>query len=194
MNYQKIVENFITKKRLNHLFERWNEKTDNPFVKAVGDENLAKYSLFCRSFESRLGNFLEGLAQSIVREKFEHLSKKEIKEIAQEKKVKADLCFFKDNFWNIIELKSGGNLDSKKGSAERRNLYDLKLIIEKKKKKEAKIYLATAYRSKTFFQNFSKDELLLGEKFWEFICQDKSAYNFILNSFTEQIRIDQEVG
>ena len=192
MNYKKVVTKFITKARLSHLFEKWGDKTDNPFVKAVGDENLEKYSRFCRSFESRLGNFLEKLAQAIVQENFECLSQKEIKEIKDKDRVKADLCFLKNDVWNVIELKSGGNLDSKKEPAERRNLDKLKLIISKKKKKQAQFYFATAYKSGKGAIVFSEDELLLGENFWEFICDDKDSYNYILKSFHDQIKIYKE--
>ena len=194
MSYKKIVTDFITKERLAHLFEKRGEKTDNPFVKALNDENLEKYSRFCRSFESRLGNFLEKLAQAIVKESFECLSKKEIKEIKEKNRVKADLCFLKNGIWNVIELKSGGNLDSKKEPAERANLDKLKLIISKKKQKPARFYFATAYKSGKGAYVFSKDELLLGADFWDFICDDKDSYSFILNFFRAQIKKYREKG
>ena len=188
MTYKSIVSDFITKERVKNLFERWGEKTDNPFVKALGDENLEKYSRFCRSFDSRLGNFLEALAQSIVEKRFKCLSKEEAREIENNHKLKADLCFLKNNVWNVIELKAGGNLDSKKEPAERKNLDKLKLIIAKKKRKQARFYFATAYKSGKIPVSFSEDETLLGEDFWDFICDDKDSYKFILKSFRDNIR------
>ena len=192
MDYKEIVKDFITQERLAHLFGKWNEKTDNPFIKAIGDENLEKYSRFCRSFESRLGNFLEHLSQSIVEKKFQCLSTEEQRKIQKDKHKKADLCFFKNNVWNIIELKSGGNLDSKKEPAERKNLDELKLVISQTKKQQAKFYFATAYKIKKRIRSFSNDELLLGEDFWEFICDDPLSYEFILQYFSDQIRISLE--
>jgi len=139
-------------------------------------------------FDSRLGNFLEGLAQAIVKEQFSCLSLAEIKEIKTKNKVKADLCFFKNNVWNIIELKAGGNLDSKKAPAERRNLDKLKLIISKRKQKPAKFYFATAYKGVKEHISFSEDETLSGEDFWAFICDDKDSYRFILEIFSAEIK------
>ena len=188
MSYKKVVSHFINEERLTHLFEKWGERTNNPFVRAVGDQNLERYSRFCRSFESRLGNFLEGLAQAIVKKRFECLSNEEIKEIKDKDKVKADLCFLKNDVWNVIELKAGGNLDSKKAPAERRNLDKLKLIISKRKQKPAKFYFATAYKHEKEPLSFSKDEVLLGEDFWGFICDDKSSYEFILERFCVEIK------
>ena len=196
MEYREIIENFLTQKRLNHLFEKWGQRTQNPFVKAVGDENLEKYSLFCRSFESRLGILLEKLAKSIVNQRFITLAKEEITDIQNKANAKFDLCFFKGNVWVIIELKAGGNLDSKKEPAERANLDKLKLATAKKTKTPAQFYFATAYDTQPppAFQSFSEQELLLGKDFWKFICEDEQSLLFLLNLFRDKFQEFRETG
>ena len=196
MEYREIIENFLTQERLNHLFEKWGQRTQNPFVKTVGDKNLEKYSLFCRSFESRLGNLLEKLAKSIVKQRFITLSEEEITDIQSKANAKADLCFLKDNVWIIIELKAGGNLDSKKEPAERANLDKLKLATAKKTKTPSQFYFATAYDTQPppSFQSFSAQELLLGKEFWKFICEDDLSFRFILKTFRDKFQEFRETG
>lgn len=95
----------------------------------------------------------------------------------------------------IIELKSGGNLDTKKAKSEKEALLDEYFILKnalQDDNEKVKIYLATAYnmygegnewRQSRVKQYFSDDELLIGKQYWNFICNDKDGYNVIIDEY-----------
>ena len=191
MNYQKIVRKFLTETKIKHIFKQmWQDKgTNNPFILATKDQSLIKYSSSCRSIDSRLGNFIEKLAKEIVQKRnFKILSAEQINKLDQKIKAKPDLCFFKNNYWNIIELKAGGNIDSKKMQAERDSLDALKVVVNKITKQQTRFFYATAYPNVKNYNklSFSEDELLIGKQFWEFICDDPRSYDYILKEFEKK--------
>ena len=195
MNYTKIVDEFITKDKLKYIFEKYKEntKTNNPFILAMKDKNLIKYSSMCRSIDSRIGNFIGKLAKEIVKNRFKSISKEEETEIRKQYKTAPDLCFLKNDIWTIIELKAGGNIDSKKMKSERDSLDKIKLFVSKKKNKPAKFFYATAYDAfgnKAGYEKlcFSEDEMLIGEDFWNFICDDSMSQNYILRTYQSIIK------
>ncbi len=190
-DYKEIVRSFFTEDKIKHIFEQmWQgEGTNNPFILATKDQNLIKYSACCRSIDSRLGNFMEKLAKEIVQKgSFKTLSEVQKQKMKQKLNAKPDLCFFKDHYWNIIELKAGGNIDSKKMKAERASLDKIKLYVSKVTKQKARFFYATAYQNIEDYSrlNFSSEELLIGKKFWEFICDDSKSYHYILKKFSNK--------
>ena len=192
-DYKKIVDHFLTKDRIEHVFKRmWQaQQTNNPFILATQDQNLIKYSACCRSIDSRLGNFIEKLAKEIVQKRnFKTFSEERKKRLKQKTQAKPDLCFFKDNYWNIIELKAGGNIDSKKMKAERESLDKIKVAVGKITKQRSRFFYATAYQNIEDYSrlNFSQEELLIGKKFWKFICDDSKSYDYILEMFAKNYK------
>ena len=182
----------MTKERMEHLFKGKETRTNNPFILAIENEKLIKYSSFCRSLDSRLGYFIEKLAKEIVNDRFENLSDSEKEKVKSKTNIKVDLCFLKDGTWNVIELKAGGNIDSKKAKSERNNLDAVKLTVAKMKRQKTVFFYATAYKSfdenEAGYKNFSKEELLIGKDFWEFICDDSASYEYILKTFRDKFK------
>lgn len=95
----------------------------------------------------------------------------------------------------IIELKSGGNLDTKKAKAEKESLLDEYFILKNALSSEediVRIFLATAYNmfgegndwdQKRVKKYFSDDELLIGQQYWNFVCDDNEGYNIIMDEY-----------
>lgn len=96
----------------------------------------------------------------------------------------------------LVELKAGGDLDNKKAKSEKNALlkeyFMLKNIIPKTQK--IKIYFATAYNK--FGENniwhqanverfFSLDELLIGKKYWNFVCNDEQGFDIIFDQYKQ---------
>ncbi len=189
MSYQDIVRKFITEQKIKHIFASLlaDKKTNNPFILATENKELIKYSTAVRSIESRIGNFIEKLAKEIVKGKFQTLSDIETEKV----KGNPDLCFFKDEHWNIIELKAGGNIDSKKMKGERDYLKELKKEISKiKKTTRVRFFYAVAYRNIKNYEklNFNKEDLLIEEDFWKFISDDSACQKFILDTFADTFK------
>ena len=94
----------------------------------------------------------------------------------------------------LVELKAGGDLDNKKAKSEKNALlkeyFMLKNIIPADQK--IFIYFSTAYNK--FGENndwhqanverfFSPDELLIGKKYWNFVCNDSNGFNIVFDQY-----------
>lgn len=120
---------------------------------------------------------------------------------------KTDNYFYNSNTKEhfIIELKAGGDLDNKKAKAEKiallQEYFLLKNQLEAKEGHSVKIYFATAYNKfgeginwkqanvQTFFAN---DELLIGQDYWDFVCNDKDGFNIIFKQYQESSKYIKE--
>lgn len=97
----------------------------------------------------------------------------------------------------LIELKIGGDLDSKKARSEKEALLEQFAILSNtlSKDKIIKIHFATAYnkygegkiwKQERVRQFFADNELLIGKDFWDFICKSKDGYNIVLSAYKEK--------
>lgn len=190
--YKNLIDEFLTKNEIKKLFEAKTREYKKPFIENLKDKDFVKYNKLCRGFDSRLGNLLERIAQNIVAKQYEVLSKKDLDKInrTRKKKVKFDLCYKKDKEWIVMEIKAGGNLDVKKAKSEKEALYERKQIIQNIKKTSVRCFFATAYD--TFEKGaegykhlgFPEKELLIGERFWEFILSSPKSYEYLLDRYT----------
>lgn len=94
----------------------------------------------------------------------------------------------------LIELKIGGDLDNKKARSEKEAIFEQYAILSNKLGSNADIqcFFATAYnrfgedkewKQTRILQFFSKDELLIGKDFWNFICCSKEGYKIIIDEY-----------
>lgn len=96
----------------------------------------------------------------------------------------------------LIELKAWGNLDNKKARAEKEALLEeyflLKNQIRNDKTAKIKIYFWTAYnmfwewnqwRQGSVEQFFAQDELLIGQDYRNFACNDGDGFEIIFNQY-----------
>ena len=98
----------------------------------------------------------------------------------------------------LIELKASGDLDNKKARSEKDSLlqqyFMLKnlLISENKPSNNIKIFFGTAYnkygegnewKQARVRQFFSKDELLIGKDYWNFVCDDSGGFDIIFSQY-----------
>lgn len=99
---------------------------------------------------------------------------------------------------HLIELKIGGDLDNKKARSEKEAIFEQYAILSNSLGKNAKIksHFATAYnrfgedrewKQGRVLQFFSKDELLIGKDFWNFVCKSNDGYNWTKEAFCEVI-------
>lgn len=104
--------------------------------------------------------------------------------------------FDKENsFHYLIELKIGGDLDNKKARAEKEALLEQFCILyNNQQTNNIKCFFATAYnrfgegkdwKQGRVLQFFSKDELLIGKGFWNFITKSKNGYNIVLDEYSK---------
>jgi hypothetical protein len=99
----------------------------------------------------------------------------------------------------VIELKASGDLDNKKAKAEKNDLLQEYFILKNElidTDETVKIFLATAYniygegnewkqeRVKQFFAN---EELLIGKKYWNFVCDDKDGFNIVYDQYKKSV-------
>ena len=95
---------------------------------------------------------------------------------------------------HLIELKIGGDLDNKKARAEKEAIFEQYAILSNALGSDADIrcHFATAYNrygegkpwsQGRVLQFFSKDELLIGRDFWDFICCSDNGYDIILDEY-----------
>ncbi len=103
----------------------------------------------------------------------------------------------------LIELKIGGDLDNKKARSEKEALLEQYFILKNKigSDKKLKIYFATAYNrfgeendwnQGRVLQFFSKDELLIGKDFWNFICKSSRGYEVVIDEYRKNANIIME--
>lgn len=94
----------------------------------------------------------------------------------------------------LIELKIGGDLDNKKARSEKEAIFEQYAILSNilGDKADIRCYFATAYnrfgegkewKQTRVLQFFSKDELLIGKDFWNFICCSERGYEIIIDEY-----------
>lgn len=95
---------------------------------------------------------------------------------------------------HLIELKIGGDLDNKKARSEKEAIFEQYAILSNSLGKDAKIkcHFATAYnrfgegkewKQTRVLQFFSKDELLIGKDFWDFVCCSDKGYDIVIDEY-----------
>lgn len=94
----------------------------------------------------------------------------------------------------LIELKIGGDLDNKKARSEKEAIFEQYAILSNALGKGADIrcYFATAYnrfgegkewKQARVLQFFSKEELLIGKDFWNFVCCSEKGYEIVIDEY-----------
>ena len=104
-----------------------------------------------------------------------------------------------NNTYHIIELKAGGDLDSKKAPAEKRALMEQYFILRNSGvAADIKLHFATAYNkfgeenewTQPFVEMyFAKEELLIGKSFWNFVCKDEGGFDTVIQAYNDNISI-----
>lgn len=100
----------------------------------------------------------------------------------------------------LIELKIGGDLDNKKARSEKEAIFEQYSILSNTLPKDAKIkcYFATAYnrfgegkewKQGRVRQFFSKEELMIGKDFWDFICNSEKGYEIVIDEYTKNANL-----
>ena len=103
------------------------------------------------------------------------------------------------NMHYLIELKIGGDLDNKKARSEKEALMEQYAILSNtlKSTDNIKCFFATAYnrfgedkewKQGRVLQFFSKEELLIGKDFWNFICCSKDGYNIVIDEYKKSAK------
>ncbi len=109
----------------------------------------------------------------------------------------------KTNRHYLIELKIGGDLDNKKARSEKEALFEQFAILANTLGKDADIqcYFATAYnrfgegkewKQGRVRQFFSKDELLIGKDFWNFVCCSEDGYAIVVDEYKQSANLIKE--
>lgn len=114
----------------------------------------------------------------------------------KQKTHESDYCLYdkKTNTHHLIELKIGGDLDNKKARSEKEAIFEQYAILANKLKNNSSIkcHFATAYNrfgedkewtQSRVLQFFSKDELLIGKDFWNFICCSPKGYKIVIDEY-----------
>lgn len=102
-----------------------------------------------------------------------------------------------DSSHHLIELKIGGDLDNKKARSEKEALLEQYAILSNSLNKSEDIYIhfATAYNrfgegkpwnQGRVLQFFAIDELLIGSKFWDFICKSDQGYKIVISQYNKE--------
>lgn len=117
---------------------------------------------------------------------------------AEPDRVNVDLHIIdEDNNHHLVELKAGGDLDTKKARAEKESLMRAFAILtnqlaEDNDGSSVRCYFATGYNKfginadwkqhqvKTYFSN---EELLIGKDFWNFITKSDRGYSSIMRAY-----------
>lgn len=106
-------------------------------------------------------------------------------------------CKEKDEHY-LIELKASGDLDNKKARAEKNALLEEYFLLKNQLKtgKGIKIFFGTAYnkfgekkpwKQERVKQFFATEELLIGEEYWNFVCNDSSGFEIIFSAYKESV-------
>lgn len=104
----------------------------------------------------------------------------------------------------LIELKIGGDLDTKKAGAEKRAMMEQYAILSNilDDGVEINCRFATGYnkfgRDKEWKQHqvlkfFSEDELMIGEDFWNFICANPRGYDIVMDEYAKNSKYIREI-
>jgi hypothetical protein len=94
----------------------------------------------------------------------------------------------------LIELKIGGDLDSKKARSEKEAILEQYAILSNTLPTDTniQIHFATAYNrfgegqpwnQERVKQFFAEGELLVGKHFWNFICRSNNGYDIVLEEY-----------
>ena len=94
----------------------------------------------------------------------------------------------------LIELKIGGDLDNKKARSEKEAILEQFSILSNTlpKDRNIQVFFATAYnrfgedrpwQQQRVRQFFADEELLIGREFWNFVCQDESGYDWVMEAY-----------
>ena len=103
----------------------------------------------------------------------------------------------------LIELKIGGDLDTKKARAEKEAILERYIVLANTLPPSASIevYFATAYNrygennrwiQPSVRRYFTDDELLIGRDFWNFITQSDIGYKTVLDSYRKHAHLISE--
>lgn len=96
----------------------------------------------------------------------------------------------------LLELKAGGDLDIKKAKSEKLALLKEYFMLKNKISDDEKIVVkfATAYnkfgegkewRQASVERYFSKDELLIGKDYWNFVCNDENGFDIVFDQYKQ---------
>lgn len=123
--------------------------------------------------------------------------------IKKYKKQNTDLCIhdIKENKLTIFELKVSWMLDNKKAESEKISLlkqycYLSNLINDLDIEIDIKFWVLynNPNLNWNLYNNFSSDEILIGEDFWYFLTKDKNWYQYVLEAIENNIWIlNQEI-
>lgn len=129
-------------------------------------------------------------------EDYKKIIEKELDEDIDKRVHKSDyyLIDTQSNKHYLIELKIGGDLDSKKARSEKEAIFEQYAILSNVLGKDAdiKCYFATAYNKygegrewnqQRVLKFFSKDELLIAKDFWNFVCCSDEGYKIVIDEY-----------
>lgn len=104
----------------------------------------------------------------------------------------------------LIELKAGGNLDTKKAPAEKKQLlteyYMLKNLLDKTNP-NIKIFFGAAYNKDGEDNDwnqasvracFANEELLIGKAYWNFVCNDEFGFEVVMEQYRISVKYIRE--
>ena len=96
----------------------------------------------------------------------------------------------------LIELKASGDLDNKKARAEKESLlheyFLLKNLLADDKSATIRLFFGTAYnkfgegnpwRQERVRQYFAEEELLIGEAYWNFVCNRPDGFAIVFGQY-----------
>ncbi len=100
----------------------------------------------------------------------------------------------------LIELKIGGDLDTKKARSEKEALFEQYAILSNSLGRDVDIrcYFATAYnrfgedkewKQTRVLKFFSTKELLIGRDFWNFVCCSDRGYEIVIDEYTKSAHL-----
>lgn len=103
----------------------------------------------------------------------------------------------------LIELKIGGDLDTKKARSEKEALLEQYCILTNEFGSEdnVKILFATAYNrygeGKPWTQGrvkqfFAEEELCISSEFWNLVCKSDNGYNIVIDEYTKNAHLITE--
>ena len=105
----------------------------------------------------------------------------------------------------LIELKAGGDLDNKKAKTEKLALlqeyFILKNSLANKSNDKIKLFFGTAYnmygegadwKQERVKQFFADEELLIGKKYWNFVCDNENGFEIIFEQYKKSAHYIKE--
>lgn len=106
----------------------------------------------------------------------------------------------------LVELKAGGDLDNKKAKSEKLALLKEYFMLKNMINTDEKVVIkfATAYNKfgegeewhqANVERFFSRDELLIGKDYWNFVCNDTKGFDIIFDQYiNSSIYIKEAIG